>query len=148
MLARLLLSIGGLVLLPAALFGRARWLLVPAVLSFLIGLILLATRIRIVIERSTGIVYITESLLGVGLRKRRYLPSDVADLDLQRVAGSERERPSDTWYLRLRLQTANRTSASMKPRTRTYLIGRYDSRLSALRAQRRLQEVLRADLRR
>ena len=58
--------------------------------------------------------------------------SDVAGLDIQRVAGAERERPSDTWYLKLQL------------RTRTHTVGRYDSQISALLARRELGRALQA----
>ena len=46
------------------------------------------------------------------------------------MAGDERERPSDTWYLTLQLGT------------RVYTIGKYDSRSSALRARLKVREVL------
>jgi hypothetical protein len=48
-----------------------------------------------------------------------------------RVAGDARERPTDTWYLRLRLRTAR------------YTLGRYADRESALAARRTLAERLR-----
>jgi hypothetical protein len=62
--------------------------------------------------------------------RRHYLPDDVTGLELDRVAGADRERDSDTWYLRLRL------------RNRGYTIGRYDSRMNALLARRDVQEAL------
>jgi len=126
----LLLGIGGFVLTPIGLVSRAWWLFVFAIPLLLVGLVLLQTRLRIVVERPTGAVRVTNSLLGLKLHQRRYPPSDVAGLDLQRVAGDERERPSDTWYLRLQL------------RTRIHTIGKYDSRLEALEAWRERNEVL------
>jgi hypothetical protein len=144
MVAWLLLGIGGPVLLPIALANRAWWLLVPAVPLLVAGLVLLQTLLCIAVEHHTGVVYVTESLLGLRLRERRYSPSDVVGLDLERVAGDERERPSDTWYLRLQLHTTIRTFGKVKARTRTYIIGKYDSQLGALKAQRQLREVLHA----
>ena len=126
----LLLGIGGLVLVPLALINRAWWLFVPAVLPLLAGLVLLQTRLRIVFDRRTAQVDVTDSWLGLGLLRRSYPPSDVLGFDIHRVAGDERERPSDTWYLRLNL------------RTHTHTIGKYDSRLDALEARRDLAEVL------
>jgi hypothetical protein len=67
--------------------------------------------------------------------RRRYSPSEVRGVDIHRVAGDERERPSDTWYLRLIL------------RTQTYTIGKYDTRLDALQARRELTEVLKTRVR-
>ena len=142
MVAWLLLGIGGLVLVPIGLLSRAWWLFVPAVPLLLAGLVLLQTRLRIVVEHRTNVIRVTNSLLGLRLRERQYPLSDVIGLDLRRVAGDERERPSDTWYLRLRLNTTVRTFGMVEPRTRTYVIGRYDSRLGALEARRRLREVL------
>ncbi len=145
MAAWLLLGTGGLVLVPIALVNRVWWLLVPAVPLFLAGFVLLHTHLRIVVEHHTGAVHATNTLLGLKLRERQYSLSNVIGLDLQRVAGDERERPSDTWYLRLQLHTTVRTfSGRVAPRTKTYTIGKYDSRLSALEAQRKLREVLQA----
>jgi len=132
MVSWLLLGMGGIVLVPIALLSRAWWLLVPAVPLILAGLLLLQTRLHIIVERRTGVVRVANSWLGLMLRERQYPLSDVVGFDIQRVAGDERERPSDTWYLRLQL------------RTRTHIIGKYDSRLEALEARRRLSEVLQA----
>jgi len=88
----------------------------------LAGLVLSQVRLRIVVEYPTGVVRVTNSLVGLQLRQRGYPPSDVVGLDIRRVAGAERERPSDAWYLKLRL------------RTRTHTIGKYDDRTSALQA--------------
>lgn len=142
MAAWLLLGIGGLVLVPIGLVNRAWWLLILAVPLLLAGLMLLQTHLHIVVDHHTGIICVTNSLLGLRLRERQYPPSDVVGLDLQRVAGDERKRPSDTWYLRLRLHATVHTFGKMKPRMRTYLIGKYDSRLRALKARRRLSETL------
>jgi len=144
MVAWLLIGIGGFVLVPIGLVNRAWWLLVLAVPLLLAGWVLLQTHLRIVVEHHTGIVCVTSFLLGLKLRERRYPLSDVVGLDLQRVAGDERERPSDTWYLRLQLHITAHTIGKVKHRTRTYIIGKYDSRLGALKAQRRLRELLQA----
>ena len=142
MVAWLLLGIGGLVLTPIGLIKRAWWLLVPAIPLLLAGLVLFQIRLRIVVEHHTGVLRVTNSLLGLKLRERQYPLFDVIGLDLRRVAGDERERPSDTWYLWLQLGATVRTFGKTKPRTRTYAIGKYDSRLRALEARRRLGEVL------
>lgn len=118
-------------LAPLALIYRAWWLFVPATPLVLAGLVLFQTRLRIAAERRTAQVEVTNYLFGLKLKRRRYAPSDVLGLDVHRVAGAERERPSDTWYVRLNL------------RTRTYTIGRHDDRLEALEAKRELGEVLR-----
>ena len=143
MVAWLLLGIGGIVLAPIGLLSRAWWLFVLAVPSLLAGLLLLQTHLRIAVERPTGLICVTHYLFGLKLRERRYPPSDVVGLNLHRVAGDEAERPSDTWYLRLQLHTAARTFGTVNHRTRTYLVGKYDSRLRALKARRRLGELLR-----
>jgi len=132
MAAAVLLGIGGLVFVPIGLINRAWWLLILAVPPLLAGLVLLKVRLRIVVEHGTGAVYVTNFLLGLKLREQRYPPGQVRGLDLRRVAGDERERPSDTWYLTLGL------------RTRIYTIGKYDSHMHALEARRRLNEVLRS----
>ena len=132
MAAWLLLGIGGIVMVPIGLINRALWLVVLSVPLLLAGLVLSQIRLRIVVEHPTGVVCITNSLLGLRLRQRRHPPSDVVGLDIHRVAGAERERPSDTWYLRLQL------------RTRTHTVGRYDSQVSALLARRELGRALEA----
>lgn len=132
MSAWLLLGIGALVLVPIGLMNRAWWLLKLALPPILAGLVLLQARLRIVVERPTGVVCVANLLFGLTLRERRYPPSDVVGLALQRVAGDERERPSDTWYLRLKLST------------KTHTIGKYDSRLGALEARRKVAQVLQA----
>lgn len=126
----LLLGIGGLVCLPLALANRALWLALLALPLLLAGGLLLATRLRIQMERRSGVIHATYRLLGLALRQRSYSPSDRVGLELTRVAGDARERPSDTWYLRLRFHTGS------------YLVGKYDDRLAALEAQRRLSEAL------
>ena len=128
--AWLALGIGGLVCVPTGLYGLNWWLLVLAVPLLLLGLVLLQTRLHMAVERETGDVVVTNRLLGLKIHTRRYPWSDVMRLELQRVAGDERERPSDTWYLRLQLGLD------------TFTIGRYDSRVSALRAQRDVAEAL------
>jgi len=135
MAAWLLLGIGGIVMAPIGLINRAWWLVVLSVPLLLAGLVLSLVRLRIVVEHPTGAVRVTNSLLGLRLRERRYPPSDVVGLDIQRVAGAERERPSDTWYLKLQL------------RTRTHTVGRYDSQVSALLARRELDRALQAGAR-
>jgi tetratricopeptide (TPR) repeat protein len=131
MVAWVLLGVGGIVMVPIGLINRAWWLLVLAVPLLLAGLVLSQVRLRIVVEYPTGVVRVTNSLVGLQLRQRGYPPSDVVGLDIQRVAGAERERPSDAWYLKLRL------------RTRTHTVGKYDDRASALRARRELNAALR-----
>jgi hypothetical protein len=130
MVAWLLLGIGGIVLVPIGLINRAWWLLVPAVPLLLAGLVLFQAHLRVAVEPGTGEVCVTNRLLGLKIRQRRYPPSEVGRLDLQRVAGDERERPSDTWYLYLQLGT------------RVYTIGKYDSQASALRARLEVREAL------
>jgi hypothetical protein len=132
MAAWVLLGIGGIVLVPIGLLGRAWWLFVPAVPLLLAGLILLQVRLRIVIEYPAGSIRVTNRLLGLKYRERRYHRSDLVGFDIHRVAGAERERPSDTWYLRLRLGI------------KTFTIGRYDSRLSAVRARAKINKTLQA----
>ncbi len=146
MAAWLLLGIGGIVLVPLALLNRTWWLLPPAVPFLLAGLALLQIHVRIVVEAPGGVVCVTNSLWGLKLRERRYPPSVVLGLDLHRVAGDERhERASDTWYLRLRLHTTVRTLfGQVRPHTKTHILGKYDSELSALEAQIRLEEILHA----
>jgi hypothetical protein len=131
MAVRLLLGVGGIVMVPIGLINRAWWLIVLAVPVLLAGLVLSQIRLRIVVEHPTGVVRVTNSLVGLRLRERGYPPSDVVGLDLHRVAGAERERASDTWYLKLQL------------RTRTHTVGKYDSQTSALRARRELGAALR-----
>jgi uncharacterized protein (DUF58 family) len=132
MAAWLLLGIGGIVMAPIGLISRAWWLVVLAAPLLLAGLVLSQVRLRIVVEHPTGAVRVTSSLPGLRLRERRHPPSDVVGLDIYRVAGAERERPSDTWYLKLQL------------RTRTHTVGRYDSQVSALLARRELGRALQA----
>jgi len=130
MVAWLLLGTGGIVLAPIGLINRAWWLFVPAIPLLLAGLVLHQAHLRVAVEPGTGDVCVTNRLLGLKTRQRRYPPSEVGRLDLQRVAGDERERPSDTWYLNLQLGT------------RVYTIGKYDSRASALRARIEVREAL------
>ena len=126
----LLLGIGGLVFVPIGLLSRAWWLLILAVPLLLAGLVLSQIRLRIVAERQTGAVRVVNLLVGLKVRERRYAPLDVLGLDLRRVAGDERERASDTYYLVLRLGLT------------TYGVGKYDSREHALEARHRLLGVL------
>lgn len=130
MTAWVLLGIGGIVLLPIMLIRGDDWLLLFIIPLILIGLVLLSIRLRIALVSPASVVRVTNSLLGLRVRQRQYLRPDVAGLDLDRVAGDERERDSDTWYLRLRL------------RKRGYTIGRYDSRMSALLARRDVDKAL------
>ena len=132
MVAWVLLGIGGIVLVPIGLISRAWWLFVPAIPLLLAGLILLQMRLRIVIEYPAGTICVTNRLLGLKYRERRYHRSDLVGFDVDRVAGAERERPSDTWYLRLRLGI------------KTYTVGKYDSRASAIRARAKVNKVLQA----
>jgi len=125
-----LLGIGGLVFVPIGLINRAWWLLILAVPLLLAGLVLSQIRLRIVAERQTGAVRVVNLLAGLKVRERRYPPLDVLGLDLRRVAGDERERASDTYYLVLRLGLT------------TYTVGKYDSREHALEARQRLLGVL------
>jgi hypothetical protein len=145
MAAWLLLGIGGLVLVPIGLINRAWWLLFLAIPPLLAGLVLLLPRQRIVVEHPSGVVRVTNYVFGLRVRERQYHPADIVGLDLHRVSGDKRERASDTWYLRLQFHTVARTFfGSVKPHTKTYLIGRYDSRLKALEARHRVGEALQA----
>ena len=126
----LLLGIGGLVFVPIGLINRAWWLLVLAVPLLLAGLVLSQMRVRIVADRQTGTVCVVNLVAGLKVRERRYPPLDVFGLDLRRVAGDERERASDTYYLALRVGL------------KTYTVGKYDSRAHALEARQRLLGVL------
>ena len=128
--AWVLAGIGGPVLVPIGLFGHAPWLYVFAVPMLLIGLVLLPLHVRITVNHRERLVRVTNRWLGLKVRERRYPASDLLGLDLDRVAGAERDRPSDTWYLRLRLGL------------KIYTIGKYDSRANALRAQLKLREKL------
>jgi hypothetical protein len=130
MVAWLLLGTGGIVLVPIGLINRAWWLLVPAFPLLLAGLVLFQAHLRVVVEPGTGEVCVTNRLLGLKTRQRRYPLPEVGGLDLQRVASDERDRPSDTWYLNLQLGTS------------VYTIGKYDSRASALRARIEVREGL------
>jgi hypothetical protein len=130
MVAWLLLGTGGIVMMPIGLINRAWWLLVPAVPLLLAGLVLHQAHLRVAVEPGTGEVCVTNRLLGLKIRQRRYPPSEVGGLDLRRVAADERERPSDTWYLYLQLGA------------KVYTIGKYDSRSSALRARLKAREAL------
>jgi hypothetical protein len=144
MAAWLLLGIGGLVLVPIGLINRAWWLLILAVPPLLAGLVLLQAYLRIVVEHQPAAVCVRNLLFGLKLRERRYPLSNLVGPDLHRVGGDERERPSDTWYVRLQFHTAVRSFGSVKPRVREYLLGRYDNRLQALEARRGLDEALQA----
>jgi len=126
----LFVVIGGIVMLPLALANHAWWLLVPAVPVLLAGMVLLQTRLRIAFEHRAAQLVVTNYLFGLRLRQRKHPRSEVMGLDLRRVAGDERERASDTWYLKLRLHT------------HTYTIGRYGSRLDALQARRAAKQAL------
>jgi hypothetical protein len=143
--AWLLLGAGGLVMVPIGLINRAWWLPILAVPLLLAGLILLQTHLRIVVDHDTAIVRVTNFWLGLRLRRRQYPLSNVSSFGLHRVAGAERQRPSDTWYLRLQIHTTARTFfGGVKPHMRTYLVGKYDSRLRALEARHELGEMLQA----
>jgi tetratricopeptide (TPR) repeat protein len=130
MAARVLLGIGGLVLGPIALIRRDYWLLYFAAPLILTGLVLVATGLRIAAIPAASVVCITHSFLGLRVRERRFDRSDVTALDLYRVAGSERERDSDTWYVRMCVGR------------RGYTIGKYDTRMDALMARRDIDEAL------
>ena len=135
MVAWVLLGIGGIVMVPIGLISRAWWLLVLALPLLLAGLILRQARLRVVIEYPAGSIRVTNRLLGVKYRERHYHRSDLVGFDIHRVAGAERERPSDTWYLRLRLGV------------KTFTIGRYDNRSSAVRARARMDKTHQARMR-
>ncbi len=143
MIAWLLLGIGGLVLVPIGWASQALWLFVIAAPLLLVGLVLLLTRVRIIVEHHTGVIRVTNFLGGLKLRERQYPLRSVIGPDLHRVAGDERERPSDTWYLVLQFHTTTRTLLGrLKPCTRTYIVGRYDNRVGAMEAWRRLRRIL------
>lgn len=144
MAAWLLLGVGGLVLVPIGLMNRAWWLVILAVPPLLVGLVLLQARHRIVVQRGAGVVRVVDFVGILRLRQRQYPLADVVGIDVQRRAGAERERPSDTWYVVLQIHTTSRSFGKVKPRLKTYLIGRYDSRLKALQARHRSSQVLRA----
>jgi hypothetical protein len=122
----LLLGVGAFVLLPLALFSWTWWLPIPAIPFIIIGGLLLQLDLQISAKRSTGTLRVTNQLFGLRLRERTYSLSDVHGLEVERVAGDEQVRASDTWYLSLYL-----------PR-RSYIIGRYDTRWDALREKDRL----------
>ena len=130
MAAWIALGIGGLVFVPVGWYGHAPWLYALAVPLLVVGLVLLPLHLRISVNHGEDLVRVTNRWLGLKVRERRLPLSDILGLDLLRKAGAERERPSDTWYLRLRLGI------------HTYTVGKYDSRANALRAQLRLREKL------
>jgi hypothetical protein len=130
LVAWLLVGTAGFVLVPLALIYRAWWLLILAVPLLLAGLVLFMTRLRIVLDRRTGSLQVSNYLLGLRMKERTYSHSDTPTPYVQRVAGAKRERPSDTWYLRLQF------------RDQTHTIGRFDDRITALQAQERLEDLL------
>jgi hypothetical protein len=130
MVAWTLLGIGGIVLAPIALIRGDHWLFYFAVPLIAMGLMLLAMRLRIAAVPSASVLRVTNSFLGLRVRQRQYLSSQITALDLHRVAGDERERDSDTWYLRLHVAR------------RGYVVGKYDTRVSALLARRDIEEAL------
>jgi tetratricopeptide (TPR) repeat protein len=132
MVGWVLLGVGGIVLLPIAAIRGDEWLLVFAIPLILAGLALFALRLHIALISPAALIRVTNSVLGLRVRQRQYSGSEITGLDLQRIAGDDRERASDTWYLRLRLED------------RTYTIGKYDSRTSALLARRDTEEFLQA----
>ncbi len=143
MAAWLLLGIGGLVMVPIGLISRAVWLPVLAVPILLVGLILLPFRLRIAVRHDANVVEATNVFLGLRVRRRRYPLGNVVGLDVERVAGAERERPSDTWYLKLQIHTTTRNFfGQIQPHTKVYTIGRYDDRLQALEARNKLADLL------
>ena len=125
-----LVGVGGIVLLPIAAIRGDTWLLVFAIPLILAGLALFALRLHIALIGPAAAVRVTNSFVGLRVRQRQYSRAEIVGLDLQRVAGDARERASDTWYLRLRLDG------------RTHTIGKYDSRTSALLALRDVEAVL------
>jgi hypothetical protein len=125
-----LLGVGGIVLLPIAALRGDWWLLVFAVPLLVVGLLLLALRLCVAVERQAGVVLVTQSFVGLRLREHRYRPSEISALEIARVAGDEAERASDTWYVKM---WAGR---------RGYTVGRYDTRVRALLARRDLDELL------
>lgn len=141
MVAHVLLGAGGLVLGPIGLLSGTRWLLALAVLTLLVGVMLRQLHLRVEVEVDTGMITVTRSMLGLRLCRRRYSLSDGVGLELRRVAAVERERPSDTWYLKLELNLP-RTADRVRPRTRVYTIGKYGDRLTALKAQHSVRETL------
>ena len=130
MTASILLGIGGIILVPIALIRGDHWLLYIGVPLVVIGLVPLAIRLRIAAVPSASVLRVTNSFLGLRLRQRQFLRSEVTALDLHRVAGDARERDSDTWYLRLHVGY------------RAYTVGKHDSRMSALLARREIEEAL------
>jgi len=130
MVAWVLLGIGGIVLAPIALIRGDTWLLYLCVPLAVVGLVLLAIRLRIAAVPSASVLRITDSFLGLRVRHRQYVRSQITALDLHRVAGDDRERDSDTWYLRLHVGR------------RSYTVGKYDGRMSALLARRDIEEAL------
>jgi hypothetical protein len=126
----LLMGIGGFVLAPIALFSRAWWLLAAAAPFALAGLLLLQLHLRIEPDRLSGGLVCTNSFLGLRLRRQRYDQGEIEGFDLQKVGSDERQRPSDTWYLRLLL------------RQRTHIIGAYETHEEALKAQYRQRQRL------
>jgi hypothetical protein len=130
MTAWVLLGVGIIVLLPIMLVRGDVWLLLLIGPLVLTGLVLLALRLRIALISPASVVRVTKSVFGLRVSQQQYPTDDVGGLELSRVAGDDRERDSDTWYLRLRL------------RTRGYTIGRYGNRMSALLARRDVAQAL------
>jgi hypothetical protein len=142
MVAWVLLGVGGLVMVPIGLANRAWWLLVLAILPLLAGAVLLLARRRIFVARSPDVVRVVDLLGGLRLRRREYPIANVVGLDVYRVAGAERERPSDTWYVRLQIHTTARVFGRIRPRLKNYLLRRYDDRLEALQARDQVARAL------
>ncbi len=141
--AYLLLGSGGLVMAPLGLLHRAWWLVLLAVPVLLGGAALLQTRLRLTIARETGRLRVEYAFLGLTIRRREYPPPAAVEPSLTRVAGAERERPSDTWYLELLVHTAARDLfGRVRPVEHVYLVGKYGSRLEALEGHRRLVQQL------
>ncbi len=128
----LLVGIGGLVCLPLGVAHGAWWLVGLAFPPLLAGLVLLGVRLRVELDPRHGLIHVRRSVLGLRVAARTYRQSDCLGVEVVRVAGDARERPTDTYYLRLRLATAR------------YTLGRYRDRQSVLQAQYQLNELLRA----
>ena len=131
----LLLGVGGVVLAPIAVLSHANWLLVLAVPLLVCGLALRQVHLQVIVEPYSGVFRSTLKWLGIQLWARRHQHADIETLEIRRVGGDRRERDSDTWYIRLKMQGAS------------YTLGRYETRLEALEARHQLSNIIRSQAR-
>ncbi|MCJ7738772.1 MAG: tetratricopeptide repeat protein [Anaerolineae bacterium] len=131
----LLLGVGGAVLAPIALLSDAGWLLILAVPLLICGLVLRQVHLQVIVESYTGVIRSTLKWLGIQLWTRRHQHAGIETLEIRRVGGDRRERDSDTWYIRLKMQGAS------------YILGRYDTRPEALEARHQLSDIIQSQAR-